>query len=298
MLTLQIKIKYAMQKYTVFHFTISPMSDVAADLLSASLAEVGFDSFEQLEAGVDAYVLTEDVKAEAVEQVLADFLLPDVRITYRSEPLVEKDWNEEWERESFHPIVIPGLCCIHKPETLLDEALAGAPRPEYDIRISPRMAFGTGTHETTSQLVELLLTSDFSGKDCLDMGCGTGILAICMALRGAASVTAIDIDEASMENTVCNSRLNQVANMDVVHGDASAISGEYDVIVANIHRNIIVHDLPTYRAHLKPGGMLLFSGFFTADVEQIEAAALAQGIEVEQVRSRQDWAVVQCRLKG
>ena len=288
-----------MQKYTVFHFTIAPMSDMASDILSACLADAGFDSFEQKDTGVDAYIPTDDVCESTVQAVVADFILPDVAITYTHELLANQDWNEEWERESFRPIVIPKLCCIHKPETPLIECLKAGESVTYDVLIRPRMSFGSGSHETTSQLIEILLQRDFSRLRCLDMGCGTGILAICMALRGGSEVTAIDIEDVCVKNTQENLELNGLSGkVQTLEGDASAIQGQYDVIVANIHRNIIMHDLPTYSAHLKVGGQIFLSGFFMDDVVQVEQAARAVGIEVEQVNQRDGWAVMQCRHVG
>ena len=196
-----------------------------------------------------------------------------------------KDWNEEWETNSFEPIVIPELCCIHDTRHEADSTVP------YDIIINPRMAFGSGTHETTSQLVELLLRSDFHGQNVLDMGCGTCILGICMSLRGAERVVAIDIDEQSVDNSLLNCGLNHLNNIYVVHGDASAIRETFDTIIANIHRNIIINDLPTYVAHLRQEGTLIVSGFFTEDIPAIQAAAEAQGLKLVHQQERNEWAV-------
>ena len=160
------------------------------------------------------------------------------------------------------------------------------------------MAFGSGTHETTSQLVELLLRSDFHGQNVLDMGCGTCILGICMSLRGAERVVAIDIDEQSVDNSLLNCGLNQLHNISVLHGDASAIHGEFDTIVANIHRNIIINDLPTYVAHLRAGGTLIVSGFFTEDIPAIQSAAESQGLTLTHQQARNNWAVAVFKMKN
>ena len=271
--------------YSVTHFTLSPMSDMAADILSALLAEQGYDSFEQTETGVDAYIPTELLAQTDVDSLLADFPLPDVKYSFRTEAMENKDWNEEWETNSFEPIVIPELCCIHDTRHEADSTVP------YDIIINPRMAFGSGTHETTSQLVELLLRSDFHGQNVLDMGCGTCILGICMSLRGAERVVAIDIDEQSVDNSLLNCGLNHLNNIYVVHGDASAIQETFDTIIANIHRNIIINDLPTYVAHLRQGGTLIVSGFFTEDIPAIQAAAEAQGLTLVHQQERNNWAV-------
>ena len=271
--------------YSVTHFTLSPMSDMAADILSALLAEQGYDSFEQTETGVDAYIPTELLAQTDVDSLLADFPLPDVKYSFRTEAMENKDWNEEWETNSFEPIVIPELCCIHDTRHEADSTVP------YDIIINPRMAFGSGTHETTSQLVELLLRSDFHGQNVLDMGCGTCILGICMSLREAERVVAIDIDEQSVDNSLLNCGLNHLNNIYVVHGDASAIQETFDTIIANIHRNIIINDLPTYVAHLRQGGTLIVSGFFTEDIPAIQAAAEAQGLTLVHQQERNNWTV-------
>ena len=278
--------------YSVTHFTLSPMSDMAADILSALLAEQGYDSFEQTETGVDAYIPTELLAQTDVDSLLADFPLPDVKYSFRTEAMENKDWNEEWETNSFEPIVIPELCCIHDTRHEADSTVP------YDIIINPRMAFGSGTHETTSQLVELLLRSDFHGQNVLDMGCGTCILGICMSLRGAERVVAIDIDEQSVDNSLLNCGLNHLNNIYVVHGDASAIRETFDTIIANIHRNIIINDLPTYVAHLRKGGTLIVSGFFTEDIPAIQAAAKAQGLKLVHQQERNNWTVASFRVKS
>ena len=278
--------------YSVTHFTLSPMSDMAADILSALLAEQGYDSFEQTETGVDAYIPTELLAQTDVDSLLADFPLPDVKYSFRTEAMENKDWNEEWETNSFEPIVIPELCCIHDTRHEADSTVP------YNIIINPRMAFGSGTHETTSQLVELLLRSDFHGQNVLDMGCGTCILGICMSLRGAERVVAIDIDEKSVDNSLLNCGLNHLNNIYVVHGDASAIQETFDTIIANIHRNIIINDLPTYVAHLRKGGTLIVSGFFTEDIPAIQAAAEAQGLTLVHQQERNNWAVASFRVKS
>ncbi len=263
------------------------MSDDAADVLCAILADVGFDSFQQTDEGVEAYVsTTNQINVETLSELVENFPLSDVQLTYSVGELENKDWNEEWEQNGFEPIVVPGLCVIHDTHHSVE------PQP-YDILIRPRMAFGSGSHETTFQLVELLLKEDFSDKDCLDMGCGTGILAICMALRGAKRVVAVDIDEFSVENTRENCELNQVTSVMVKHGDTSVLSDfPFDFIVANIHRNIIINDLPCYVQQLRPGGRLVVSGFFTEDIPAVQQAAEQQGLKLIHQQARNNWAVL------
>lgn len=273
-----------MQTYDVFSFQITPADDNSREIVMALLAAAGFDSFQETDKGCDAYIPSGEMTQAQMDTLLADFQLPDIHISYTAGQLEQRDWNKQWEQEGFEPIVIDGLCSIHKPE----QQVATQP---FDIVINPRMAFGSGTHETTSQLVELLLTSDLHGKSCLDMGCGTGILAICMAKAGAAQVTAIDIDEFSVENTRENLCLNHIANAEVLHGDASAISGNFDLIVANIHRNIIIADAPTYAQHLTTEGTLMVSGFFKEDLPLVTRHLEQCGLKFCNEKTRNGWAV-------
>lgn len=275
-----------MQTYDVFQFNITPNDDTSREIVIALLAAAGFDSFQETDKGCDAYIPQGQMTQEKMDNLLKEFQLPDITLSYSIHTLENRDWNEQWEQEGFQPIVIEGLCAIHKPEQQV------APQP-YDILINPRMAFGSGTHETTAQLVESLLHQDLTGQKCLDMGCGTGILAICMAKAKAAHVTAIDIDEFSVENARENLRLNHVENVEVLHGDASAINGQYDLIVANIHKNIICADMTTYVQHLNDGGILLVSGFFTDDVPDVHRAGEQNGLRLVHEQSKDSWAVLQ-----
>lgn len=283
-----------MQQYLVYTFSLSPMADEAADILSALLLDLGFDSFEQTPTGLDAYLPAEQAAdtAPRLEVLLDRWPLAHVAVSCACRTLEQRNWNEQWETEGFRPIEIPGLCVIRKPDDT--EAAARARALPYDILVEPRMAFGSGTHATTAQLVEILLRRDVRGTRCLDMGTGTGILAICMARRGARRVVGIDIDEASVENARHNCRLNGCAeDVDVRLGDAAAIEGEFDLVAANIHRNIIVADLPAYAAALAPGGHLLCSGFFADDVPLIEEAAAPLGLEPARRQERDGWVVLE-----
>ena len=273
-----------MQTFDVFSFQITPADDSSREIVMALLAAAGFDSFQETDEGCEAYIPQGQMTQEEMNRLIDEFQLPDITLSYSIHALEQRDWNEQWEQEGFEPIVIDGLCSIHKP----GQQVAAQP---FDIVINPRMAFGSGTHETTSQLVEKLLRQDLKGKRCLDMGCGTGILTICMAKAGAAQVTAIDIDEFCVENTRENLRLNNITNVEVLHGDATAINGQYDLIVANIHRNIIIADAPTYLQHLKPEGTLLVSGFFKEDMAQVVGHLEQCGLTFRGGETRNGWAV-------
>lgn len=262
-----------MNDYLVYTFTLSPMGDEAADMLVALLADIGFEGFQQTDRSLLAY-LPRGIDAEdAVRGVVDAFPLPGVSVSCSEEPLAPQDWNARWEAEGFRPIEMGTRCLVCKPGQE-----AGLGPHDYTLFIEPRMAFGSGAHATTRAIVAQLLSIPLDTLRCLDMGCGTGILAICMALRGANQVVAIDIDPLCVGNTRHNLALNAVDGVEVRLGDATAIEGEFDVIVANIHRNIICHDMPVYARHLAPHGRLLLSGFFPEDLPVVRQTAEAEGL--------------------
>ena len=257
-------------RYIFADITISPYSEVASDILTAMLAEAGYDSFEQTDNGIKAYIRRDDFCQSCLDSTLDDIYLPDIEFTYSIHELEEKDWNEEWERNSFDPIL----------------------EREFGIRLNPRMAFGSGSHETTYQITSLILSEDFSNQRVLDMGTGTGVLGIAMAMRGAEQVVAIDIDPFSVENAKENFSLNNINNVEILLGDSSAIQGQFDTIVANIHKNILIADLPTYTRHLAPQGTLFLSGFFTDDIPDMQQAAIANRLSVRQTVEKNGWVVM------
>lgn len=274
--------------YLIAHFKINPITDDACDVLDALLCDIGFESFEHTTCGVDAFIQKEAFNKADLDDVADNFIMPDVSVSYSVEQADNRDWNEEWEKNSFKPIVIDGLCVIHGTA---HENLSSLP---YDIIINPRMAFGSGTHDTTWMLVRMLLSSDFSNQTVLDMGCGTCILGIAMSIRHALSVVAIDIDNASVENAKDNCLLNGITNIDIIHGDASAIPDKtrFDTIVANIHRNILIRDLPCYAKAMSIGGNLYLSGFYTEDAPAIVSSAKDNGFVHTDTMTRNDWCVL------
>ena len=231
-------------KYIEVTFNAHPCNETITDVLAALTAEVGFESFVPCEGGTQAYIQKALFDEEALKNVLADFPIPDTRITYTLSEPEDKDWNEEWEKNFFQPIVIGDRCVIHS--TFHKDY----PKAEYDIVINPQMAFGTGHHETTSSIIAELLDADLKGKSVLDMGCGTSILAILASMRGANPVTAIDIDDWCVNNSRDNIVLNHIDNITVELGDASLLKNRkpFDVIIANINRNILLADMPAYAA--------------------------------------------------
>lgn len=276
-------------RYIELDFTITPYTEDASDVLSVMLADVGFDTFQSTDNGVKAYVPESDYLESSVVDVIGNFFMEDVSISYSVAEIEDKNWNEEWERNGFEPIVVDGLCTIHSTDH------TGLPRLKYDITINPCMAFGSGTHDTTYQLTSLLLQEELAGKCVLDMGCGTCVLAIAMCLKGAEHAIAIDIDKSSVENSGLNCSLNEMENIEVLHGDATLLEsyeGYFDLIVANIHRNIIINDMPDYVRSLTSTGKLWVSGFYSEDVPTVKDVAENLGLKLTRQQAQNDWAVL------
>lgn len=279
-------------KYLEFTFRTTPCTEVVNDVLTAVLGEVGFESFVEQPEGITAYIQAELYKEELLQSALAEFPLPDVQLKYTSAEAEDKDWNEEWEKNFFQPIIIDNRCVIHS--TFHHDV----PRVEYDIVINPQMAFGTGHHETTSLIIGELLESELKGKSLLDMGCGTSILAILARMRGACPCTAVDIDEWCVRNSLENIALNKVDQIDVFQGDASSLAekGPFDVIIANINRNILLNDMKQYVKCMHPGSELYMSGFYVEDIPLIEAEAKNNGLHLVHHHEKNRWAAVKFEL--
>ncbi len=278
-----------MNDYIELRFEVTPCSETATDVLAAMLADAGCESFVPDERGLTAYVRSSDYSREAVDNAVAAYPL-DEKITLVDAVTVEgRDWNEEWEKNYFQPIVIGDRCVIHSTFH------RDIPRCEFDIVIDPKMAFGTGHHATTSLIIRRLLEDVRPGMEVIDMGTGTGILAILASMKGAGHVSAIEIDEWAYKNACENMPLNHVNNVTVICGDASALSGcsPAGLFIANINRNIITADLPRYVKALKPGAVMLLSGFYEKDIPAVMEVAGPLGLsyvshEVEQG----DWTCV------
>lgn len=257
-----------MNDYYLVRIDVAECTEDITDLAAAYLADAGFESFEPDSTGLTAYIKREAGDGVKIaEESLSDFPMEsDFKIT--GEVIEGEDWNEEWEKNYFKPILIEGRCVIHS--TFHREV----PEAEYDIVIDPKMAFGTGHHDTTSQMVKHILDLPLQGKSVIDMGTGTGILGILAAMRGAERVIGIEIDEAAYENAKENVSLNGV-KMELIHGDATALSGlePTDYLFANINRNIILGDIDRYAGRLKSGGEMLLSGFYDTDIAMIAEAA-------------------------
>lgn len=290
-------------QYLQASFHLHPYSEAAGDVLCACLGEIGFESFVATADGVEAYIQEKLFDPRALATLTDSFPLP-CSIAYETAPVAAANWNEEWEKHGFTPICHP-LFIIHDPELTHEERarLHASTFPDghgdwrYDITIRPMMSFGSGSHATTRQIVELLMSLDMDGGDVLDMGCGTGILGIVAALRGARHVTAIDIDGICVESTRENARLNAISQMEAALGDASTLNhyGPFDLILANIHKNIILRDMEHYVARLKDKAIVVFSGFFEEDAKEIVERGQTLGLSLITVTQRDGWAVVEMR---
>jgi len=280
-------------KYFEVTFTTSPCNETVNDVVSALAGEIGFESFVEWENGVQAYIQQSLFDEEALKSMVADFPMPDTTVEYTVVEAEDKDWNEEWEKNFFQPIVIGDRCCIHS--TFHKDT----PQTEYEILINPQMAFGTGHHETTSSIISELLEADLQGKSVLDMGCGTSILAILASMRGADPITAIDIDDWCVNNSRDNIALNGIENITVEWGDANLLKGRtpFDVIIANINRNILLADMAQYAACMHPGSELFMSGFYVEDIPVIQEKAESLGMEFIHHREKNNWAAVKFIMK-
>ena len=272
-------------KYFEFTFDTHPCTETVNDVLAAVLGEAGFESFVEREGGLTAYIQQSLYNEETLKTELANFPIPDTEITYVFTEAEDKNWNEEWEKNFFQPIVIGNGCVIHS--TFHQDV----PKAEYDIVINPQMAFGTGHHETTSLIIGELLDSELTGKSLLDMGCGTSILAILARMRGAQPCTAIDIDEWCVRNSIENIELNGVTDIAVSQGDASALAGKgpFDVVIANINRNILLNDMPAYVNVLNENGYLIMSGFYTEDIPVIREKAELLQLTYQSNKVKDNW---------
>ena len=269
--------------YTQISFKLNPDTTENREILVAMLSDLAFESFDESEEQVMGYIPGESVDFEEIEAITS--LLPFSVVT-ENELIPDKNWNEVWEKNYFKPLLIGNRCLVRAPfHTEYESA-------EFELVIEPKMAFGTGNHETTTLVAEQILNMDLAGKMVLDMGCGTGILGMLASLKGAKSVTAIDIDTWSFESTVENARLNNILNLEAKLGDASLLGSEtFEIIFANIHKNVIINDLPVYESVLQSGGKLYLSGFYTHDMADVKAKAESLGLADAGFQEKNNWVV-------
>lgn len=287
-----------MNDYVAFRVDLNPCEEDTSDLLASYLADIGFESFVPDKDGLTAYIRSADFCPAAVEEAVNDFPIP-VEMKFSHQLIEGVDWNSEWEKNYFQPIVVDDLCVIHS--TFHKDV----PAAKYDIVIDPKMAFGTGHHATTSMMLRHLLKSTLSGKTLIDMGTGTGILAILAKMLGAQEAWGIEIDPAAFVNAEENVRLNNV-DVYLKEGDSERLKEmpKADLFLANINRNVILADLERYSASLVDGGELILSGFYESDILLIQEAASLYSLELKEkltmadpkvteddpARSHGDWA--------
>lgn len=268
--------------YIAYDFNVSP-KEPATEMLIAQLGYVGFESFVEQDNGVTAYIQKQEWNSKILDDV---FLLHsnEFNITFEHNEIAQTNWNEEWEK-NFNPIQVDNLVSIRAP-------FHTNPSLQFDIVIEPKMSFGTGHHETTHMMVQHLLALDLDTKKVLDMGCGTGILAIFAEMKGAKPIDAIDIDSWCYENSLENIQRNNCNHITVYEGDASLLKEKYDVIIANINRNILLSDMKTYTDCLNENGVLLLSGFYKEDIVIIEDEVNKHGLTFETMIQRNNWVAL------
>ncbi|MEG2574099.1 MAG: 50S ribosomal protein L11 methyltransferase [Bacteroides sp.] len=280
-------------RYYEITFTTNPCTETINDVLSAELGTIAFESFVECEHGIKAYIPEKCFNEEILAKLLKDYPMSNVSIQYKVELMEDKNWNEEWEKNYFQPIVIGDRCVIHSTFH------TNIPAAQYDILINPQMAFGTGHHETTSLILTELLDANLKDKSLLDMGCGTSILAILAAMRGAKPITAIDIDTWCVSNSKDNILLNKVENIEVELGDANALKGRepFDIIIANINRNILLADMKQYVSCMKQNSEIYMSGFYETDLPFIKEEAESCGLQFIYHKVKNNWTVGKFILK-
>lgn len=274
------KINVMQNNYIGYHFSVEP-KELGSEILIAELGETAFESFIETENGLSAYVQKELWN----ENILDDIQIlhsEEFTISYTIEEIEQVNWNEEWEK-NFEPIDIDGICQIRAPFHEKNDA-------QYDIVIEPKMSFGTGHHETTYMMAQHLLETDVTGMKTLDMGCGTAILAILAEMRGAQPIDAIDIDNWCYLNSIENAERNNCKHITVYEGDASLlVDQQYDLIIANINRNILLNDMQAYVDRLNKGGILLLSGFYEEDIPFIDASCTEKGLTYVKKFQKNNW---------
>lgn len=269
--------------YIGYQFKVEPLQP-GTEILIAELGYAGFESFVETDEGVTAYIQ----KDEWNEGILKDIQIlksDEFAFSFTFEEIEQVNWNEEWEK-NFNPIVVDDLCSVRAP-------FHEKPDTKYDIVIEPKMSFGTGHHETTHMMIQHILKNDFKDKAVLDMGCGTGVLAILAEMKGAKPVDAIDYDNWCYLNSLENVERNNCKHITVLEGDASLLQNQkYDTIIANINRNILLNDMSSYVNCLKPNGTIFLSGFYNHDIPAIQEECNKQGLTFVESLERNNWVAL------
>lgn len=278
-------------KYFEVDFQLSPLSQDACDILAALTADAGFESFEETQHGIRGYVQQPLLDRQALEDIVNNFPIMGTNIIYTINKAEDKDWNEQWEQEGFEPIIVGNnRLAIHDGRHLPSQPA------DISVEIDARLAFGTGTHETTQMICEWMLDMPMKDLRVMDAGCGTGILGIVALKLKANHVTAYDIDEWSSNNTYHNAVINRVdSQLSVYCGDASLLdskTADYDLVLANINRNILLNDMPRFCQIMKQDAKLILSGFYTEDIPLLEARGKELGLTLTGAKNRDKWASI------
>lgn len=278
-------------KYFEVDFQLSPLSQDACDILAALTTDAGFESFEETQHGIRGYVQQPLLDRQALEDIVNNFPIMGTNIIYTISKTEDKDWNEQWEQEGFEPIIVGNnRLAIHDGRHLPSQPA------DISVEIDARLAFGTGTHETTQMICEWMLDMPMKDLRVMDAGCGTGILGIVALKLKANHVTAYDIDEWSSDNTRHNAVINRVdSQLSVYCGDASLLdskTADYDLILANINRNILLNDMPRFCQIMKQDAKLILSGFYTEDIPLLEARGKELGLTLTGTKNRDKWASI------
>lgn len=266
-------------------------AEPAREIFIATLAELGFESFEETQSGLNAYI-QEPLWDEAAFRALPYLKNPDWEVSWDTEWIEPRNWNAEWERD-YDPIRVRDLCVVRAPFHPTPEGIP------FDIVIAPKMSFGTGHHQTTFLMLDYLLDMDLEGTSVLDVGSGTGVLAILAGMKGAAPITAIDIDPWAFENCRENTERNAQEGIEVLQGVVDSVRDRrYDVVLANINKNVLLEDLKTYAGVLKEKGILLLSGFYRKDLPDLQKIASEHGLHYQDSRERDDWTAARFHKKS
>ncbi len=266
--------------YIEYIFNVTP-KEPGTEILIAELGFAGFESFVESETGVTAYIQKQEWKPDVLEAI-SILNSEEFVINFTQKEVEQTNWNSEWEK-NFDPIQVDGLVSVRAPFHE-DKKL------KYDIIIEPKMSFGTGHHETTHMMIQHLIHLDLENKSALDMGCGTGILAIFAEMKGANPIDGIDIDNWCYLNSIENAERNNCKHISFYEGDASLLKEQkYDLIIANINRNILLNDMATYTKCLNDRGILLLSGFYKEDIETIDQEVKKYGLELEHTLEKNNW---------
>lgn len=272
--------------YIELSVEVKPSSQEANEIIIAQLAEINFESFTENDNGLNAYIKAPDYTS-ALEIKLKDLFLPEgVSISYQINRIKGENWNAKWESD-FEPIIVNNRCLVRASFHNISQEF------EYEIIIDPKMSFGTGHHQTTHLMIEAILNEEFINKNVLDMGCGTGVLAILTEKRGAKHVLAIDIDDWAYQNSLENIQINSCKNIEAVCGDVNQIKGKaFDIILANINLNILLSDIKHYVKSLLPNGRLILSGILKSDIEAIKHNANEHGLTHLTTATRDEWVTM------